>query len=217
MATRRIRRPAAGARILQETGCHASDRADRTLRGAPTVRPGAHRPFFSCNNYANGSHRDVSRRRCEKPRREQRPRCRADRPVAAGRAVLGLRRAFRLRPCRGPAALLVRDDAAAAGPADRAGAALPVSGLPARAAGSSGTMNTDREPVMGWLSHRSRRFNPAPRPRAPVRSTASPPHPARSAARRRAAAPSVRAPRSRPGRHGPSTATPASGRPPPPR
>lgn len=217
MATRRIRRPAAGARILQETGCHASDRADRTLRGAPTVRPRAHRPFLSCNNYANGSHRDVSRRRSEKSRREHRPRCRADRPVAADRAVLGLRRALRLRPCRGPAALLVRDDAAAAGPADRAGAALPVSGLPARAAGSSGTVSADSKPVSGpafptiLLSQSSA----APTRAGPLHCIATTPSTISSAPR--AAAGSVPAPRSPQCRHGPSIATPASGRPPRPR
>lgn len=208
MATRRIRRPAAGARILQETGCHASERADRSLQGAPTVRPAAHRPFFSCNNHANRSHCDVRRRRREKRGLGHRSRGRADRPVAADRAVRGLRRALRLRPCRRPSALLVRDDAAAAGPADRAGAALPVSGLPATTTGAGRGVSA---------AYIRARINPSRPRRAPVRSTASPPRPARSGSRRRAAAPSVHAPRSRQARHGPSTARPASARPPPPR
>ena len=208
MATRRIRRPAAGARILQETGCHASERADRSLHGARTVRPTAHRPFFSCNNHANGSHCDVRRRRREKPGFGHQSRCRADRPVAAGRAVRGLRRALRLRPCRRAAALLVRDDAAAAGQADRAGATLPVSGLPATTTGAGRGVSGD---------YIGNRINPSPPRRAPSRSTALPPRPARSGSHRRAAAPSARVPQSRQARHGPSTARPASARPPPPR
>lgn len=216
MATRRIRRPAAGARILQETGSHASETADRGPHGAPTVRPTAHRPFFSCNNQANGSHCDVRRRRRQKPGPRRRPRCRADRPFAAGRAVRGLRRAFRLRPRGRPAALLVRDDAAAAGAADRAGAALPVSGLPAAPAGAGGGVSGLRQWPMS-AAHVSGRINPAHPRRAPIRSTALPPRRARPARHHRAAAPSVRAPQSRQGRHGPSTARPASARRPPPR